>query len=1197
MLPSTFPSLLLLLLQIPIAVLSSFDQHGHSLQLYHVDIITSSSKIPATIVAYNVIPSTKPHSHSHSFSQKISPITAVPTHLSLECSISSNDNNVQTPSRQFHNILLDSRNSSEILPFPVIIATHLSAQRTGEMTRGLYVLEGYAAADSIDWSTCWLVCAEINPTQQMFVAVNKAAKRQTLRVLWTDHHHSIEADDVVNPLNDDELESAEDIDNLLMRYAASQMSVAPHEATQDDQHQDLLSFAELEVEVEEGLLNSNNGCDGEEPCKNSEIASVLWHRVRGLFSSNVSVGASAPIESQRPCVCIDPALSDCLSFPNHVKGDPKLLEAEDASGSHSAILSSDHNMFATPNEPGERIIVYGALHQNTKLRTSIWVGNTLFYGRSMFKKGERIDLRGFKKKGNHGIFQIVRTEENQKDDKGISGVVCELEAISPSSAEPGRVKQLQYEANRDGGMVTGCFGKRAGPATKETPIIVYGSSSSGSNEKGLVLKINEQRTYWIRFAPSFLVSAYDIGELIRLQHFRLSGNTGVFRVRSKPMHDVLEISEIQSCAATNLLCTSSLDSLLRDTRRARDRDMLVRRVNRCPRDCYNHGRIEGKACSCDAGFNPTTCCETRLKRNTLSQIEELHCPSALATVSCSGHGICDESNGVCACDNSWKASDCSEPILPCPNKCSSHGVCQTASGRCHCDSSWSGFDCSISNVFCPNDCCTLTHGKCNHDTGRCTCRPGYSGLDCCSVSLPCCQTCSEHGTCDGMTGQCTCNPGYGAECCGKKLCPMDCHSDERHGVCQDGICKCEPSFTGTACETPVLPCPDSCSGHGACNTVTGECACEVTWSGIDCGIPYVPCNCSVPESRGICDTTIGKMHCSNSSFVGPCCERIPCFRNCSGSSHGQCNALTSLCVCSRAWMGADCSISKCGSHGTMLTDGSCRADEHYFSPIQGGVCDRVGPLCRPDNRCLADSSDGDTCSQNAVGCSHVGACMCRMGWTGATCETRLEPTGEQNRKNFLKAKVRRQADTKMSLHKSAYLVYAGARFPIETTSPAKEDFQVVFDLFGYSSNTPLETLSDAKAILDRGDANGDKRIQFNEFLTLGSLTEKPFVNLIPRAISFVFRMLDYDADAVASFQDIAMSMSRSFAVAHWNSLLLSEIQDKKNNRETPSEVLSLGAGTILQGSRRCKMQSNPCDRVSPGDWLNIDEHAYDVYQV
>ena len=67
-------------------------------------------------------------------------------------------------------------------------------------------------------------------------------------------------------------------------------------------------------------------------------------------------------------------------------------------------------------------------------------------------------------------------------------------------------------------------------------------------------------------------------------------------------------------------------------------------------------------------------------------------------------------------------------------------------------------------------------------------------------------------------------------------------------------------------------------------------------------------------------------------------------------------------------------------------------------------------------------------------------------------------------------------DKKMLLHKSSFLVYAGARFPRDPVDPSLEDFQVVFSLFGLASGTPLEILNQAKAIISRGDISGDGRI-------------------------------------------------------------------------------------------------------------------------
>ena len=118
-------------------------------------------------------------------------------------------------------------------------------------------------------------------------------------------------------------------------------------------------------------------------------------------------------------------------------------------------------------------------------------------------------------------------------------------------------------------------------------------------------------------------------------------------------------------------------------------------------------------------------------------------------------------------------------------------------------------------------------------------------------------------------------------------------------------------------------------------------------------------------------------------------------------------------MCYRAWQGTRCEEQRCGPHGTMIPDGSCRADPGWYPLIKGGICDRVGRLCRPQVRCIADKTEDDTCNQRATGCSNVGRCMCAPHWIGAGCNERLIPTGEQNRKNYVVGSKERPGDTNL----------------------------------------------------------------------------------------------------------------------------------------------------------------------------------------
>ena len=89
---------------------------------------------------------------------------------------------------------------------------------------------------------------------------------------------------------------------------------------------------------------------------------------------------------------------------------------------------------------------------------------------------------------------------------------------------------------------------------------------------------------------------------------------------------------------------------------------------------------------------------------------------------CSGHGICNEKNGICQCWKSFDGLDCSR--LRCPEDCGTNGICNGQTGRCECRKEWTGEDCKKA-VCQPNNC--NNHGVCNIKTKKCECAKGYIG--------------------------------------------------------------------------------------------------------------------------------------------------------------------------------------------------------------------------------------------------------------------------------------------------------------------------------------------------------------------------------------------------------------------------------------------------------------------------------------
>ena len=62
-----------------------------------------------------------------------------------------------------------------------------------------------------------------------------------------------------------------------------------------------------------------------------------------------------------------------------------------------------------------------------------------------------------------------------------------------------------------------------------------------------------------------------------------------------------------------------------------------------------------------------------------------------------------------------------------------------------------------------------------------------------------------------------------------EVCSSDCGA---HGMCVDGVCRCEEGWTGTGCDQRV--CNPLCVQHGTCRD--GKCLCQQGWNGEHCSI-------------------------------------------------------------------------------------------------------------------------------------------------------------------------------------------------------------------------------------------------------------------------------------------------------------------------------------------------------------------------
>jgi len=386
----------------------------------------------------------------------------------------------------------------------------------------------------------------------------------------------------------------------------------------------------------------------------------------------------------------------------------------------------------------------------------------------------------------------------------------------------------------------------------------------------------------------------------------------------------------------------------------------------CPNNCSFHGKCVDAQCVCFPGYSGEMC--------------QHSCPN-----ECSHQGECIE--GACLCFAGYLGVDCSQKGC-----CSGHGTCDQP-GECNCFSGWSGDQCSLM-VMCPDPYCS-GHGKCKE--GVCHCNIGFGGTTCTSQLGGCQPACSDHGVCNPDTKRCECENGFIGRTCEAppKACPTNC---SEHGLCLDGNCVCSDGWKGDDCSQSIAPggtalsastggdaavaapaCrPDSCSFNGTCDPATGLCTCNKGYRGDDCsekGCGGEP-ECS---GHGLCNLASSQCECAN-GWRGAICSLVTCPEAC--GEHGKCGEL-GTCECELGWKGDTCTEPDCPNE--CSGNGKCFVASPYTPPqctckngFVGADCSQTAFAARP---CV------DNC--NANGLCFDGKCACNVGYTGASCDTKV----------------------------------------------------------------------------------------------------------------------------------------------------------------------------------------------------------------
>ncbi|BFZ22776.1 hypothetical protein BsWGS_25813 [Bradybaena similaris] len=200
---------------------------------------------------------------------------------------------------------------------------------------------------------------------------------------------------------------------------------------------------------------------------------------------------------------------------------------------------------------------------------------------------------------------------------------------------------------------------------------------------------------------------------------------------------------------------------------------------------------------------------------------------------------CNSMDGTCSCRHGWTGADCSTDVDKCHTsayKCPEHSDCKNTPGAyvCVCNV---GYEMNATQQSCQEcgqwkfgencseicDCNKTNTNSCNSTDGTCSCRHGWTGADC-STDVDECHTsaykCPEHSDCKNTPGAyvCVCNVGYEMDATQQSCqecdlwtyghnCSSSCScnsTNTKHCSSKDGICECQPAWTGTDCTQAVV---------------------------------------------------------------------------------------------------------------------------------------------------------------------------------------------------------------------------------------------------------------------------------------------------------------------------------------------------------------------------------------------------------